>query len=48
MIYFKIGCTNQKLLMKKAGNRTTLCCAVNYNKWFTVMDGIKFEFNDVI
>ena len=25
----------------------TLCCTEGY-KWVTVMDGIKFEFNDII
>jgi len=25
----------------------SLCCAVGY-KWITVMDGVKFEFNDTI
>jgi len=25
----------------------SLCCTVGY-KWFTVMDGVKFEFNDII
>jgi len=25
----------------------SLCCTVDY-KWVTVMDGIKYEFNDII
>ena len=25
----------------------SLCCTVGY-KWVTVMDGVKFEFNDII
>jgi len=25
----------------------SLCCTVGY-KWVTVIDGIKFEFNDII
>jgi len=25
----------------------SLCCTVGY-KWITVMDGVKFEFNDII
>ena len=32
---------------KKVGKRVTLCCTVGY-KWVTVMDCVKFEFNDII
>ena len=34
-------------ICKKAGKWMSLCCTVIY-KWVTVMDGIKYEFNDII
>jgi len=32
---------------KKVGKWMSLCCTVGY-KWVTVMNGVKFEFNDII
>jgi len=32
---------------KKASKWMSLCCTVGY-KWVTVMDGVKFEFNNII
>ena len=29
------------------GKWMSLCCTVGY-KWVTVMDGVKFEFNDTV
>jgi len=32
---------------KKAVKWMSLCCTEGY-KWVTVMDGVRFEFNDII
>jgi len=34
--------------IKKVGKWVLLCCTIGYNKWVTVMDGVKFGFNDII
>ena len=34
-------------IKKRVSKWMSLCCTVVY-KWVTVMDGIKFEFNDII
>jgi len=36
-----------KIIKKKVGKSMSLCYTVGY-KWVTVMDGVKFEFNDII
>jgi len=41
--YIPIG----TLTIKKEGKWMSLCCTIGY-KWVTVMDGVKFEFNDII
>jgi len=38
---------NLIFLKKKVDKRVSLCCTVGY-KWVTLMDGVKFEFNDII
>jgi len=37
-----------KRIKKKVGMWVSLCCKVVYKTWVTVMDGVKFEFNDTI
>jgi len=36
-----------KIKLKKVDKWMSLCCTVDY-KWVTVMNGVKFEFNDII
>jgi len=60
MIYYKLQklyITNLIILnflvtvnvtLKNVGKKwVSLCCTVGY-KWVTVLDGVKFEYNDII
>ena len=40
-------CRVEDSTKKKVGKWMSLCCTVGY-KWVTVMDGVQFEFNDII
>jgi len=37
----------EKQHKKKVGKWMSLCCTIGY-KWVTVIEGVKFEFNDII
>jgi len=46
-IILSILTQNKKNNTKKVGKWVSLCCAEVY-KWVIKMDGVKFEFNDII